>query len=376
MVIAFWTLFGLVLWCLIGYPLVMVAKARVLPRPTQVSPSTPSVSVVIAVRNEAGRIGERIENILEQEYPGDQLQVIVAANGCTDATEAIVEELAERDSRVSLVVSPPEEGKAGSLNRGVASATGDVIVFGDARQKFAPNVIERLTAWLSDPSVGAVSGRLVIGDSADAAVEGVRRYWQFEVALRQAESMTGSVVGVTGAVYAMRRDAYEPLPPGVILDDLLTPMRVVLSGKRVVFAHDAVAYDQASADSKAEFRRKVRTTVGNLQIVRTEPRLISPFSNPIFGRYFSHKLLRVLLPVCLVGMAITGALAGGPLYLSIVGAQLAVYVLGALGLLLPIPGLGVPAAFVMAHGVVASAFAQSWRGHESLWGRPTNPQSS
>lgn len=375
MVIAFWTLFGLVLWCLIGYPLVMLAKARVFPKPTQVAPSTPSVSVVIAVRNEEGRIRGRIENILKQEYPRDLLQVIVAANGCTDGTEGVVEAFAQRDPRVSLVVSPPEEGKAGSLNRGVAFATGEVIVFGDARQKFASDVIERLTAWLADPSVGAVSGRLVIGDSADAAVEGVRRYWQFEVALRQAESTTGSVVGVTGAVYAMRREAYEPLPPGVILDDLLTPMRVVFAGKRVVFAHDAVAYDEASPDSSVEFRRKVRTTVGNLHIIRTEPRLLSPLSNPIFGRYVSHKLLRVLLPVCLVGMAVTGALAGGPLYLSIVGAQLAVYVLGGLGLLLPIPGLGVPAAFVLAHGVVASAFAQSWRGHESLWGRPAKPQS-
>lgn len=371
MVIAFWCLFGAVVWCLAGYPLFMLAKARFFSKPSVVEPWTPTVSLILAVRNEEGRIRARIDNILAQEYPGDLIEVIVACNGCTDATEEIAREVTAEEPRVKVLVSPAEEGKAGSLNRGVAAASGEVLVFGDARQSFEPQVLSRLTARLSDPEVGAVSGRLVIGTAANAAVKGVGRYWQFEVALRHAESLTGSVVGVTGAIYAMRRASYTPLPPGVILDDLLTPMRVVLDGQRVVLALDAVAFDEASPDSGTEFRRKVRTTVGNLQILRAEPRILSPFSNPIFGRYFSHKLLRVLLPLCLVGMLVTGIFAEGPFYDWLVIGQLAVYALGAVGLLVPIPGLGVPAAFLLAHAVVATALVRSSKGAETLWGRPT-----
>jgi len=347
----------------------MLAMARARPRLPRIAPWSPSVSVILAVRNEETRIRARIQNILDQEYPGDRIQVVVATNGSSDDTEGVARAVASTDSRVVVLTSRGEDGKAGALNTGVAAATGEVLVFGDARQRFAPDVLERLTAWLADPSVGAVSGRLVIGAAENAAVQGVRRYWQLEVALREAESVTGSVVGVTGAVYAMRRDSFQPLPPGLILDDLLTPMRVVLSGQRVVFAPDAVAYDQASPDSGAEFRRKVRTTVGNFQILRAEPRILSPFANPIFGRYVSHKLLRLALPLCLLGLLATGFLVGGKFYGSFALGQSAFYALGVVGLLLPVRGLGIPAAFVLAHGVVIAALFQLSKGAETLWGR-------
>ncbi len=368
MVITFWCLFGLVAWCYAGYPLFMLALARVRPNPTHVAPWTPHVSVVMAVRNEQDRIRGRVENLLEQGYPRELIQVVVVCNGCTDATEAILRGLAATEPGIEVIVSPPEGGKAEALNRGIAAATGEVVVFGDARQRFEPNVLERLTAWLADPTVGAVSGRLVIGAADDAAVSGVQRYWQLEVALRQAESETGSVVGATGAIYAIRRASYVPLPPGLILDDVLTPMRIVLSGLRVVFAPDAVAHDEASPDSRTEFRRKVRTTVGNLQLLGAEPRLLSPISNPILARFISHKLLRVLAPLCLLGMLAAGFLAGSPFYLWLVWGQLAFYALGVLGLLFPIPGLGIPAGFLLGLGAVFAALFQSSRGAETLWG--------
>jgi len=368
MVIAFWSLFGTVAWCYAGYPLFMVAKARIRPRPTRVASWTPHVSVVLAVRNEQDRIQARIENLLVQDYPRNLIEVIVVCNGCSDDTEDVVRTLQATEGGIQVLVSPAEGGKAEALNRGIAAASGEVIVFGDARQEFEPNVLERLTAWLADPTVGAVSGRLVIAAADDVAVSGVRRYWQLEVALRQAESQTGSVVGATGAIYAIRRSLYEPLPPGTILDDVLTPMRVVLSGLRVVFAPDAVAHDEASPDSRAEFRRKVRTTVGNLQLLKAEPRLLSPLANPILGRYVSHKLLRILAPLSLVGMLVAGFLAASPLYLWLVSAQLAFYALGAVGLLLPLPGLGIPAGFLLGHGAVLAALFQSSRGAERLWG--------
>ncbi|MCG8469128.1 MAG: glycosyltransferase family 2 protein [Gemmatimonadetes bacterium] len=368
MIIAFWVLIGVVAWCYGGYPLFMIAKARLRSRPPAAAAWTPAVSVVLAVRNEAERIEARIRNVFDQDYPRDRIRILVVCNGCTDDTEAVARGLAEADEAISVLVSPPEGGKAEALNRGVEAARGEVIVFGDARQRFDAQALRRLTAGLADPTVGAVSGRLVIAAAEDVAVGGVHTYWELETALRHAESQTGSVVGVTGAIYAIRRSSYESVPPGTILDDLLIPMRVVLSGLRVCLIEDAVAYDVASPTSGAEFRRKVRTTVGNLQILAAEPRILSPIANPIFGRYVSHKLLRLVTPLCLLGTLVTGYFADGWLYDAFVGVQLGFYVLGAIGLLLPVRLLGIPAAFLLAQGAVLRALFQPARGAESLWG--------
>ncbi|MDX1577307.1 MAG: glycosyltransferase family 2 protein [Gemmatimonadota bacterium] len=367
MIPAFWLFFALVAWCYAGYPLAMLALARVRPRPTRTAPWTPSISVVLAVRNEADRIADRVSDLLAQAYPGDRLEVVVVCNGCHDGTEARARTLAADDPRLRVFVSPAAEGKAGALNLGVSRATGDLIVFADARQRFERPVLARLAARLADPRAGAVSGRLDIGEATAAAVEGVRRYWAIEVALRRAESRTGSVVGATGAIYAIRRELWEPLPPGLILDDVLTPMRIAMRGYRVLFADDAVAHDRASPSARGEFRRKVRTMVGNLELPRIEPRLLSPRANPLLGRYVSHKLLRLAAPLCLLGMLGTAAAAGGPFYGTLAVAQLAVYGLGAAGLLLRIPALGVPAGFVLAHAAVLAALGRPRRGAETVW---------
>lgn len=362
----FWSFFGLVAWCYAGYPALMMLRARLRTRPIVPDRATPTLSVVLAVRNEAPRIVARIEDLARQAYPADRVEIVVVCNGCTDGTEARAAEATVGDARILVLESPAAEGKAGALNRGVNAASGEVIVFADARQTFEPDVFRILASRLADPSAGAVSGRLVIGDASDAAVSGIRRYWRVEVALRRAESETGSVVGATGAIYAIRRALYTPLPPGVILDDVLTPVRIALGGHRVLFAHEAVAHDRPTADAKGEFRRKVRTMVGNIEILRLEPRILSPRRNPIFWRYLSHKLLRLATPLCLIGMLLSGWLAGG-IYGWIVLAQLAFYLLGGLGLLLPIPGLGFPAGFLLAHGAVLAALLRPTRGAAAVW---------
>lgn len=371
MTLIFWSLAALVGWAYVGYPLAMIAWARIRPLPVRVAPGTPPLSVVLAVRNEEGRLARRVADLLAQDYPSDRLQIVIVCNGCTDGTEARARALAaERPGTIDALVSPAEGGKAEALNRGVAAARGEIVVFADARQTFERDVFRTLAAWLGDPMVGAVSGRLAIGRADDGAVEGVRRYWRMEVALRRAESRTGSVVGATGAIYAIRRALYRPLPAGLILDDVLTPMRIALAGHRVAFADGAVAHDEAAPDSASEFRRKVRTMVGNLELMRVEPRLLVPGVNPLFLRFLSHKLLRLAAPLCLIGMLAAGLLAGGPLYVGLVTIQIAFYALGAVGLLLPVPGLGIPAGFLLAHGAVLAALLRPRRGAESVWAVP------
>lgn len=385
MEILFWLFFGLVAWCFAGYPAWMELRARLADGrdsgssanrtggssgEEDVDPESelPSVSVVLAVRNEADRIRSRIRNLLEQDYPVDRLETVVVCNGCADGTEEEIWEVARDDRRVRLLGSPATEGKAGALNRGVAAARGDVVVFADARQRFAPDAVRRLVGALARPDVGVVSGRLVVEPSERGSLEGVRRYWGLETRLRMAESATGSVVGATGAIYAMRRELFRALPPGLILDDVYLPLKIAQEGWRVVLEPDAVATDTPAPDQGSEFHRKLRTAVGNLQLLRLMPELLVPWRNPGFGRYVSHKLLRLASPVCLVGMLVLGLWLEGAVYGGIALAQVGVYALGAVGLLVPVPKLDLPAAFLLVHAALVCALFQPYRGAEAVWG--------
>ena len=361
--ILFWLLVAVVAWCYAGYPTFIIALARLRPRPARASTSLwqPVVTVVIAVRNERAHLARRVENILAQDYPADRLGVVIACNGSTDGSEQVARELARTDGRVRVVVSAADEGKAGALNAAVAAAAGDVVVFADARQSFACDAVRQLVQPLADPAVGAVTGRLIVRQSELASVEGVRLYWGMETRLRDAESRSGSVVGATGAIYGVRRALFPQLPANLILDDVYVPLTIAMGGHRVVMAGDAIAYDVPAGDQRAEYARKRRTMVGNLQLLRALPGLLSPTCNPLFARYVSHKLLRLLAPFCFIAMLGISAMLGGPVYRAFFFVQLAAYLLGIVGLLASAPLLSIPAAFVLVHAAVIAA---AWRWRE------------
>lgn len=373
--IVFWTLFATVAWCYFGYPAAMRLLARVRPAPPAPEGPPPGrVSVVLAVRDEAVRLPARLANLLEQEGADESLEIVVVCNGCSDGTEQVAAEAAREEPRIRVLVSPGAEGKSGALNRAAAQAAGDVLVFADARQTFDSDVLRRLASHFEDPRVAAVSGRLVIGESGVAAVAGVRGYWGYETRLRLAESATGSVVGVTGAIYALRREQFDPMPPNLILDDVWLPMRAVQMGGRVILDPLAIARDLPSTDHRSEFRRKVRTMVGNLQLVRLRPDLLIPGRNPILGRFISHKLLRLATPVCLLGMLVIGLSSGSPLYQGLALVQLAFYALGAVGLVLPSTLLAFPAAFLLVHAAVVVALFRFRKSADSVWHAAEQPR--
>jgi len=296
----------LVLYTYLGYPALAWTLARVRPRPVRGGAASASVSVVLAAHNGAPLLRARVENLLEQSYPGGISEIIVVSDGSTDATVSIAREYA--GSGVVLLELPERLGKAAAVNRGVAAARGELIVFADARQRFETGAISALTARFSDPRVGCVSGELVLVQDGSGRSQGaVRDYWQYEKWIRSSESASGSMVGATGAIYAIRRSLYEPLPPGTILDDVLTPLRIACLGYRCLFERNARAYDLPSASMAQEWRRKVRTLAGNWQLLQLEPRLLFPWHNPCWWRFVSHKLLRLLVPYALAALLATGA---------------------------------------------------------------------
>jgi hypothetical protein len=206
-----------------------------------------------------------------------------------------------------------------------------VLVFCDARQRLAAYAVRALVADLADPAVGAATGELLLLDEREReAKDGVGLYWRYEKALRAMESEVHSTVGATGALYALRRELFTPLPEDTLLDDVLVPLRAVLAGRRTVFEPRARAYDGVCAPEQ-EFRRKLRTLVGNFQLVRELPELLSPRRNPVFVQFVSHKLGRLVVPYALVALFTSNLVLRQGFYGLALAAQCVFYLLAACG---------------------------------------------
>ena len=322
-----------------GYPLLLRVWAAIATRPVrkhlrQLDRRCPLVSVVIAARNEGFRLPRRVRNLHEQRYPSGEMEIIVVSDGSSDDTRAVLDPFP-----AVRLIETTGGGKAAALNAGVAAARGEIIVFADARQQFAPDAISELVANFNDPDVGCVSGELVLDCELDRSCaepgvsEAVGLYWRYEKWLRRHESRIWSTVGATGAIYALRRSLWQPLPAATLLDDVLAPMRVVLAGKRSVFEPRACAFDRAARHTAVESRRKVRTLAGNYQILRLEPRLLVPFVNPVWVQYVSHKIARLLVPWALLISMVTSTVLASTAWIYLVALilQLGFYGLAALG---------------------------------------------
>ena len=286
----------------LGYPLLMWVRAARWPRPVRRQDHTPPLSIVVIARNEASRIESRIENLLALDYPRDRYEVWVASDGSADDTAERAG--AYRQAGVEVVSFDVQRGKPAVLNELVPRARGEIVVLADARQRFEPGTLKALVAPFADPSVGAVSGELILTANACGTMvgEGVGFYWRYEKSIRRSESAVDSSVGATGAIYAIRRQLFEPLPPDTVLDDVLIPMRIARAGRRTLFEPAARAYDQAASTAAEEFTRKVRTIAGNFQLFARERWLLNPFQNPIWLQTLSHKVLRLTTPLLLVAM--------------------------------------------------------------------------
>jgi len=329
----FWFSFAGLFYTFLGYPLMLALWRNVAARPILSREYwEPSVSLIIAAWNERGTIGAKLDNCLELDYPPERLQVIVALDGSTDGTASIVRPYADRG--VMVIESPTRDGKAVRLNEAVSASRGEILVFADARQRLDRRCVRELVANLRDPSVGVVSGELVLESvasehgSEDASGPGL--YWRYEKWMRAMESDIHSILGATGALYAIRRELYQPLEAGTILDDVEIPMRAVLSGKRAIFEPRAKVYDSACGEER-EFERKVRTLTGNFQILATMPALLHPIRNPVFLQYVSHKVAKLVAPYFLLAMFISNVFLHDGFYLVTLVAQCLLYAAALVG---------------------------------------------
>jgi len=373
----FWIAAALVGYSYLGYPAWLWLRSRWSPRPARrssgPSSATPTVSAVMVVRNEESVIARKLDNLLTLDYPQGNLEVIVVSDGSSDRTPAILAGYA-RDSRVRALMKPEPHGKAAGLNDAIQLATGEVLLFTDARQQIESGALRFLIENFADPDVGAASGELMLGDPTSGETgKGMGLYWRIEKEIRELESASGSVVGVTGAIYCARRNLIEPLPEGAILDDVLLPMQVVRQGFRVIFDFRARAWDAPYLGKGREFSRKVRTLTGNYQLLQIAPWLLSS-QNAIRFEFVSHKLLRLASPFALLAFLIASMFLPQPFYRATLAAQLAFYALSLAALagvkIGPLSRIADPArTFVILNSAALVAFVNFVTGRKAIWVR-------
>jgi hypothetical protein len=319
-----WLAAALLAYTWVGYPLVLgLLAGRRAARPPR--RAAPRVSVIVAAYNEAGCIAGKIRSTLEQRYPRHRIQLIVVSDASTDGTDGIVARYP--DSRVTLIRQEPRSGKSAALNRGVAAASGEILVFTDANAAFAPGAIARLAAAFDDPRVGLVSGQgLYAAGPADARAVS-NGYVRFEAFLKRAEASLGFVAGADGAIYALRRELYRELD-GAEVNDLLHPIQTALAGRVCRFDPAAFTVEPPSRGGRQEFGRHVRMVAQGVHIVRGWlPALVAARRWRPAWMLVSHRVLRwMTAPLLAVTLLASVRLAGSdPLYRILLAVQGAFY---------------------------------------------------
>ncbi|MEW6306434.1 MAG: glycosyltransferase [Verrucomicrobiota bacterium] len=358
MSLLFWAAFMLVAYTFLGYPLLIGLLARGRKRAGAMAErSNAPVSVVLVAHNEAHRLEGRVRNLLDARGVSGSLQVVVVSDGSSDGTVELAKSLS--DERVLLVECRERRGKAACLNDGVAAARGEIIVFADARQQFEPTSIPNLIRHFSDPRVGAVSGNCSTNTAATSVGGGVDAYWRLEKFVRGSESLVDSSVGCTGAIYAIRKSLFRPLPADTILDDVVTPMNIVTQGYRVVFDPEAVCFDPQPLEPASEKIRKRRTLAGNFQMLFRHPAWLLPWRNRVWWQLISHKYLRLLGPVLMLLTFVTNALLLDlAFYRLLFSGQCGFYLLALTGMVFPGKSklLALPAGFVFLNWMTVRGF--------------------
>jgi cellulose synthase/poly-beta-1,6-N-acetylglucosamine synthase-like glycosyltransferase len=287
----------------------------------------PAVTVVVPAYNEEACLPGKLANLAEVEYPRDRLQVIIVSDGSTDRTNEILDAIT--DPFIETIALTRRGGKAAALNRALENAKHEIVVFSDTSTLFAPDALQHLLRHFSDPRIGVVCGALRFKGGAEfKQTEGV--YWRYETMLRLMENRLGATLTASGAIFAIRRQCYRPLTANDIIDDFVIPMRARKQGFRVVFDPEAEAFEVAGSTVKDEFTRRVRIAAGSFNALAEFSRV--PLNPMACFSFFSHKLLRWILPFLLIGMLASNVfLVDSAVYRAALYAQVAVYVWAGLG---------------------------------------------
>lgn len=352
----------------VGYPLAVFLLSRLRSRPVQAAIIEPNVTVLITAFNEEAAIREKIENTLAIDYPSEKLEILVASDGSTDATDEIVREFDDRG--VKLFRQEGRIGKTATQNNAVENAAGDIILFSDATTFYSPDVFRHILPPFADGTVGCVAGRLVyVDDDSTTVGKGAKSYWSYETRLKSAESLACSLIGASGCLYAVRKKAYEPMYPEACSDFLICT-NLYRQGYRSVFAPEAVCYEHTNRRANDELRMRVRVISQTFTDLWRNRDMMNPFRSGFFAiQLISHKVLRYAVPLLLLGILVSSLMlaSGSVVFTAIAAAQVLFYVLALAGFILERADLrpsllAMPLYFVLANLASVVAFYKFLRG--------------
>lgn len=386
----FWFFVGMIGYAYAGYPalLALLTQGKRSSADASESPASdewPEVTLLIAAYNEATVIADKLENSFALDYPAGKLQILITADGSDDETPQIVSQF--RAQQVELCYHPERKGKMAAINRAMSSARGEIILFSDANNTFDTQVVKELVRpFLSNPQVGATTGAKSIlkGDGALGDSEGL--YWKYESFIKKRETELGCTTGVAGEIFAIRRDLFESAPDGIINDDYYMAMRLIRQGYNVIYVPAARSSERISLSAQDEVARRARIVAGRYQAISLGTKLL-PLDRPLIAwQIVSHKFLRPLVPLAMIGAVLTNLLAllFAPVKTSwalLASAQTVFYGLAGLGNIVESKGkigklLYLPTFLFNSNWAALVGLNRFLRGHQStLWQRAKRRES-
>ena len=375
-VILFIASLALVAYAYVGYPVVLYVLSRLLGRPARREEITPRLSVIIAAYNEELDIAKKLEETLALDYPKEKLEVLVASDCSSDRTDEIVRGFADRG--VILHRRPTRRGKTSAQNRAVGVSTGEILIFSDATTHYEPDALRTIVRSFADPRVGAVTGRLVYvdRDATDVGL-GARSYWNYESFLKRCESRLGSLLGVSGCLYAVRRSSYAQLGEDMS-SDFVIASEIYKQGLRVVYEPDAVCSEETNRHGDDEFRMRIRIIEQTISALYRYRQLLNPFRHGLYAfQMISHKVMRYAAPLFLIiAFDANAVLAASHAFFQITFmAQIAFYGTALLGwvserLDIKLGPLAIPYFFVLSNIATLIAFLKFIGGQSHVTWEP------
>lgn len=316
----FWTSIALIAYSYFVYPLILAVLLTRAGSRTHRAPYTPTLALLITANDEAEIIEAKLRNSLACRYPDGRLHIVVASDGSVDATNAIVRRYADRG--ITLLAYPQRLGKMAAINAAMRELTAEVVVLTDANVMVEPDALLQLASAFVDPTVGAASADVVLQGERASLAWSEDLYYRYERWLQRAESVLGSMIGVDGGLFAVRRAAYVAPPDSTVLDDVAIPMEIARQGYRVVMVAEAKAFEEGSLSTSQEFGRKARIAAGAVQFLRMRCSRVGADHPQLLAALFSHKVMRWLSPLLAIIAVLSGMVLAGesPLYASMMVA--------------------------------------------------------
>jgi cellulose synthase/poly-beta-1,6-N-acetylglucosamine synthase-like glycosyltransferase len=359
-----------------GYPALMFLLSRVFRQPVRRASILPRVSMIIAARNEESSIADKLENALSLDYPKDRFELIVASDASTDRTDEIIREFADRG--VILHRQELRQGKTRAQHRAVSVSSGEILLFSDATTMYEPDVIHKIVRNFADPTVGCVGGQLVYVDNKSSSIgKGCRSYWNYEKLLKRWESDFGSLIGVSGCLYAVRRCCQAKLASDMI-DDFAIATEIQRQGLRTVYEPEAISKEDTNHRANDEWRMRVRVIEQTISALHRYREVLNPRKHGQFAfQIICHKVFRYLVPALLLVALVSNWFAwdGDNAFKYIFLGQMAAYFVAFAGWVgarfgVKMGLVAIPYYFALVNIAIVVAFIKFLRGQSHVVWEP------